>query len=75
MADIRERIINDFTYHPPQGDQAQKYAQLRERGREMALLVAELVPSGREQSTALTKIEEATMWANAGIARTPPPAS
>lgn len=30
------------------------------------------VPDGREKATALTKLEEAMMWANAGIARQGP---
>lgn len=29
----------------------------------------ELVPDGREKATAITKLEEFMMWANAGIAR------
>lgn len=37
--------------------------------REFADLVLTAVPAGREQSLALTKIEEAVAWAKAGIAR------
>jgi hypothetical protein len=37
----------------------------------MAEHVDALVPDGREKSLALTKIEEAMFWANAGIARQP----
>lgn len=35
----------------------------------MALAVMQVAPEGRERSLALTKIEEAVMWANTGIAR------
>jgi len=66
---LLERIEDDFTYHPPQGDQAQRYEQLRATTKQLARLVIELCPDGRERSTALTKLEEAVMWANAGIAR------
>ena len=33
------------------------------------MLIAELTPPSREQSVALTKLDEVTFWANAGIAR------
>ena len=58
-----------FTYHSPTTDQIPKYGELRDRGRELAMLIAELVPSSREQSLAFTHLEQAIMWANAGIAR------
>lgn len=67
-----ERIENDFTYHPPQGDQAERYVKLRQTGRAFALLLIEMCPDGRERSTALTKLEEAIMWANAAVARGKP---
>ena len=62
-------IENRFTYHPPQPDQIPKFEQLRNKAKELALLVEELVPDSREKSLALTKIEESNMWANAAIAR------
>jgi hypothetical protein len=66
---LKERIANDFTYHPPQGDQAERYVKLREKGKELAELIADLTPVSREQSTALTNLEQAIFWANASIAR------
>lgn len=36
---------------------------------EHAKIINEIVPPGREQSLALTKLEEVMFWANAGIAR------
>jgi hypothetical protein len=35
----------------------------------MGAWIEEFVPSGREQSLALTKLEEMSMWTKAGIAR------
>lgn len=64
-----ERIENDFTYHPPKGDQAQKYEQMRSTAKKLALLMVELCPDGRERSLALTRLSETVMWANAAIAR------
>jgi glucose-6-phosphate 1-dehydrogenase len=64
-ADLQKR----FTYHAPKPDQPERYVALREKAKELATLVMTSVPAGREQATAITKIEEATFWANAGIAR------
>lgn len=62
-------IVTRFTYHPPHGDQAARYANLRSRAMELAQLIVETTPESREQSLALTALEEAVMWANAAIAR------
>jgi hypothetical protein len=66
---LRQRIERDFTYHAPKGDQVQRYAQLREKAKEFALLIADLTPYSREQSLAFTYLEQAVMIANAAIAR------
>jgi hypothetical protein len=66
---VVERIMDDFTYHAPKGNQPGQYEEIRTAGKKFALLVAQLCPNSREQSLALTKIEEAVMWANAGVAR------
>ena len=58
-----------FVYHAPKNDQADRYERLRERGKELAGLMAFFCPESRELSLALTKVEEAVMWANAAIAR------
>lgn len=62
-------IDNNFTYHKPHGDQPQRYETLRADAKTFAAAVLSKVPESRERSVALTKIEEACMWANAGIAR------
>jgi len=66
---LLERIEHDFTYHAPSGDQPQRYAKIRAMAKDLAIFLAENCPDGREKSTALTKLEECVMWANAGIAR------
>jgi hypothetical protein len=66
---LRARIANDFTYHCPPPEIAVNFVTLREKAKELAFLIADLVPSGREQSSALTNLEQAIMHANAGIAR------
>lgn len=69
MATKKEQIENAFTYHPPKGDQAERYVKIRDKAKELALLIDEITPSSREQSVALTHLETATFWANAAIAR------
>lgn len=63
------KIENAFTYHAPKDGQPEKYQAIREKAKELAYLIKELVPDSREQSLAITKLEECSMWANAGIAR------
>ena len=66
---ITERIESDFTYHPPKADQPARYVELREVAKAFALKIVALTPVSREQSLALTSLEEVTFWANASIAR------
>jgi hypothetical protein len=66
---LLEEIETRFTYHAPKEGQPEKYQLIRDCARSMALLIAGSVPESREQSLALTALEECVMWANAGIAR------
>lgn len=67
--EVDARIQNDFTYHPPKGDQVQRYENIRDQAREFALFLTANTPAGREQSLALTNLEQTVFWANAAIAR------
>ena len=58
-----------FTYHEPKGDQLDRYQEIRKQAYELALTIASLTPRSREQSLAITNLEQAIFWANAGIAR------
>ncbi len=62
-------LYNRFTYHAPKGDQTDRYEEIRDAGLVLAELVVNHCPDSRERSLALTKIEEAVMWANASIGR------
>lgn len=62
-------LKNKFTYHPPKDDQPRKYESLRAEALNMAIMISTFCPPSRETSLALTKLEEAIMWANASIAR------
>lgn len=63
------RIENNFKYHPPKEDQAERYELIRAKARELAYVISAFTPFVREQSLAFTALEEAVMWANAAIAR------
>lgn len=60
-----ERI---FTYHAPKGDQQDRYVALRNKAKELAQLIQDTTPASREQSLALTYVQQAAMFANAAIA-------
>lgn len=62
-------LNKNFEYHAPKEGQPQKYAELRSSAKTLAGYVIKNCPDSRERSLALTKIEEAVMWANASIAR------
>lgn len=69
MQDI-DRVARNFRWygvHTPENRDAMD--QLRERFRDIADIVIDATPVGRERSLALTHIEEASMWAIAAIAR------
>jgi hypothetical protein len=61
-------LDNIFSYHAPKADQADRYETLREAAKEFAKQVEALTPVSREQSVALTNVQQAVMWANAAIA-------
>lgn len=66
---MSEMLENRFTYHPPTGSQPERYQRMRALGKEISAGIIALTPPSREQSLALTRIDEAVMWANAAIAR------
>lgn len=59
-----------FTYHAPRGSQPHRFLAIREQALALAKLICTECPESPERSTALTKIDEAVMFANAAIART-----
>jgi len=63
------KINNNFVYHAPKGDQAERYVAIREKAKELAELVVTLCPSSRELSLGLTSLEQSMFWFNASIAR------
>lgn len=61
-------LDNLFTYHPPKGDQVERYAKLREAGKALAQSILDNTPPSADQSAAIRHVREAVMTANAAIA-------
>lgn len=68
MADVQD-IKNRFGFHPATDETKPLHQEVRALFVETATKLNELVPAGREQALVLTSLEEASFWANAGIAR------
>lgn len=70
------QIQHNFKYHPPTGDVAEMHAAVRLKLMQVATFIEAHLPdtAAREKALAITKLEEAMMWACAGIARHPAPA-
>ena len=62
-------LINRFTCHAPKENQPKKYVDIRETARLFAVMIHDLCPDSREQSLAITNLEQCVFWANASIAR------
>lgn len=66
---VSEQLENNFKYHTPTPQKQEKYQLLREAGKSLAYMIKDFAGDNRESSLAITKLEEAIMWANASIAR------
>lgn len=69
MSGLDDRIARDFAYHKPNRADSELIGESRDQLRRMAMYVAEITPAGREQSLAITALEEAMFWTSAAIAR------
>lgn len=64
----KSELNNLFSYHPPKGDQVDRYGKLREAGKALAETILECTPPSADQHAAIRKVREAVMTANAAIA-------
>lgn len=65
-----EDVENRFTFHPAKDQlQADKYQLIREKCKALAKEILRQTPPSREQSVAVTKLEEVMFWASAAVAR------
>lgn len=63
-------IDNRFDFHPATTQEKKnEHSSVRMWCKDLAFFINDNVPEGREKALAITKLEEAMFWANAGIAR------
>jgi hypothetical protein len=65
----QQEIETRFKYHSPKEGQPEIYVKIRDKAKELAILINDVCPESREKALAFTALEEAVFWANAGIAR------
>lgn len=67
--DIKD-LENRFNFHPAKNQETKgNHETIRANCLELARVINDFVPEGREKVLAITHLEEVMMWANAGIAR------
>lgn len=57
-----------FSYHPPKGNQPERYEKIRNKAKELAHVIIACTPASADQTAAIRKLREAVMTANASIA-------
>lgn len=60
-------MSHPFEYHAPTDAQIVVLQELREACKSLNDLILASVPSSRERSLAITKLEEVSMWANKAV--------
>ena len=63
-----QQLDNWFCYHAPTPNNVARYTRLRDAARVFAQAILMDTPSGPDQTTAIRKVREAVMTANAAIA-------
>lgn len=67
----KAEIQNRVTFHAPSPGGVNRHKALSDGAAAFMAIVEATVPEGREKSLAFTNIEQAKMWASAGVARNP----
>lgn len=66
---MKADLIVRFSYHSVSPKTQTTMGILREKMFEVASLIDDVLDSSREKSLAITNLEQALFWANAGISR------
>jgi hypothetical protein len=64
----KSTLDNWFQYHPPKGDQQERYIKIRDKAKEFAELILNCTPSCADQTAAFRKLRETVMAVNLTIA-------
>lgn len=65
-----DQFTHDATNHPPKDSTViDAFEALRDAAVEFAAVIYDTTPRSREQSLAVTNLEQALMWARAAVAR------
>jgi hypothetical protein len=67
-APTEDDLQNWFTYHAPTQNDMEKYLRVRSAALSLARVIMEECPNGADKTTAIRKVREAVMTANASIA-------
>lgn len=65
------RIERDFTFQKPTDEMIARFTRIREAAKALAMLIEQTTPACREQSLAITELEQVVFWATASIVRNP----
>lgn len=66
--ELHERLDNDFGFHGATDVTRPMHEEVRIHCKELAHWIVENTPMSREQSLALTALQECQMWTNAAVA-------
>lgn len=61
-------LDNLFSYHPPKGDQQERYIRIRAAAKHLAEEIVACSKPSAEQTLAIRDVQRASMMANAAIA-------
>lgn len=61
--ELHDRVMRSLTNITPGAAQIRRIELLRDAAKQLAAEVVDLCPMGREQSLAITHLEETVMWA------------
>lgn len=65
---VEQYLDHVFEYHSPSGDQVEAYAEIRQQAKGMARVIFLRCPPSADRTTALRRLRESVMVANASIA-------
>jgi hypothetical protein len=63
-----EQLQEIFKYHPPTSEQQFRYQNIRHAALDFAQVIVANSPAGPDQTTAIRKLRECVMTANAAVA-------